>query len=267
MKIWNFYIFLIFTTRLNTNSRIPTTTIPSFSPHPFHPLKFPKKKFLHNLSKKKRKKTCFSFKRNQNRNTNRPILSEKKERKTKKKDKENQEESLSKASSSIGFQGYTIVRVAWRRGKERANGIKPGLVIPTIQRYTYTRIPCIVQAAREGKWNRRERYAARWTSFVPGLASIDSFFPLSHIPSHLSYRPSVVDHPSLPLGTKKENSLSVHDEVKKREGGRSRIYPPRSIQKFTRLQPFVSINSTNSSSRLDGKFSPRGSKKKRKKKI
>lgn len=54
--------------------------------------------------------------------------------------------------------------------------------------------------------------------------------------------------------------------MKKREGGRSRIYPPRSIQKFTRLQPFVSINSTNSSSRLDGKFSPRGSKKKRREK-
>lgn len=39
--------------------------------------------------------------------------------------------------SSIGFQGYTIVRVAWRRGEERANGFEPGLVIPTSRRYVY----------------------------------------------------------------------------------------------------------------------------------
>lgn len=44
-------------------------------------------------------------------------------------------------------------------------------------------IPCIVRAAHEGKWNRRERYAQRWTSFVrrSGPVPIEpdrSFLPL-----------------------------------------------------------------------------------------
>ena len=115
------------------------------------------------------------------------------ERKRKKENEEGDSNAIAddRTRSSIEFQGYTIVRVAWRRGEERANGFEPGLVIPTspaLRICIYT--VCIVRAAREGKWNRRERYAERWTSFVSGDDSVWCRSSLRPIVPPSWFRPS-----------------------------------------------------------------------------
>lgn len=138
-------------------------TFPKFFPTTI----FPPKKFPQLVNKQGEKE--FRSKPNPPRSRPPPpILSsnrnEKKERpKERKKERKVVHPSL---IPSIGFHRIARSRSVWRGvvARNEANGIKPGLVIPTIQHYVYTHVydtVCIVRAAREGKWNRRERYAAR----------------------------------------------------------------------------------------------------------
>lgn len=98
-----------------------------------------------------------------------PLLRSKRKERNKERPKERKKERKVVHPSlipSIGFHRIARSRSVWRGvvARNEANGIKPGLVIPTIQHYVYTHVydtVCIVRAAREGKWNRRERYAAR----------------------------------------------------------------------------------------------------------
>lgn len=71
-----------------------------------------------------------------------PILSERKGKKGgKKRTRKSRKKAPLQASPSIGFQGYTIVRVAWRRGKERGERYQTGPSYtnhPALHVYTYT---------------------------------------------------------------------------------------------------------------------------------